>query len=114
MREITSHFAAYGKAVIAGAGRKADGGPAGLIDHMDVWTLPAAWRRLRADTVGSHRSPEPPTGLPGQSRCCFSARCGFGSPPSGRMRSAPLKARSPETSLPVSSDDPGLKQQTAC
>jgi hypothetical protein len=61
MREITSHFAAYGKAVIAG--RKADGGPAGLIDHMDVWTLPAAWRRLRAGIVGSHRSPERTLGV---------------------------------------------------
>ena len=61
MREIASQFAGYGKAVIAG--QKADGGPAGLIDHMDVWTLPAAWRPLRAGIVGSHRSPEPTHGV---------------------------------------------------
>jgi len=61
MREITGQFAGYGKAVIAG--RKADGGPAVRIDHMDVWTLPAAWRSLQADIMGCHRSPEPTHGV---------------------------------------------------
>jgi hypothetical protein len=55
MREITSHFAAYGKAVIAG--RKADGGPAGLIDHMD--SLDVA--RSVAAVAGRYRGQSPVT-----------------------------------------------------